>query len=296
MLEQLKTMDEALVHSRGPVARLGGRAVAGAAIVALGGLAVAGAGTFVYVFAKALFDGLLLFKDVAGLAFLGAIGMIAGIYGIVGFAHPMFTRFGDKRRALPLRWRGSDDAAGLSPLTGRPCVAYEIGIRSDDDVDAAAGTWLLRERRGRVGVPLVRVEVDPFAEGVTHFLRTRGIDPLGQDLVFFEAIVTAEHVALAPASVQRSKRSTPPAIRRPYASTPTRAVGLRGSPGSTAAPRRSTCPRSARPASCPPRRSDSDQCRRWGFCGVIFSVTGLPSRSTTTSISTSGSSTANAAM
>ena len=201
VLEQLKTMDEALVHSRGPVARLGGRAVAGAAIVALGGLAVAGAGTFVYVFAKALFDGLLLFKDVAGLAFLGAIGMIAGIYGIVGFAHPMFTRFGDKRRALPLRWRGSDDAAGLSPLTGRPCVAYEIGIRSDDDVDAAAGTWLLRERRGRVGVPLVRVEVDPFAEGVTHFLRTRGIDPLGQDLVFFEAIVTAEHVALAPASV-----------------------------------------------------------------------------------------------
>ena len=219
VLEQLKTMDEALVHSPGPVARLAGRAAAGAAMVALGGLAVAGAGAFVYIFAKALLDGLLLFKDIAGMAFLGAIGMIAGIYGIIGFAHPAFTRLGDKRRALPLRWHVSDGAAEHSPLTGRACAAYEIGVRPDDDVDAAAGTWLLRERRGNVGVPLVRVEVDPFSEDVAHFLRTRGIDPLGQDLVFFEAIVTADDLALAPASV--------PALPEPSRALPPRDDAMR---------------------------------------------------------------------
>jgi len=213
VLEQLKTIDEDIVDVPGPLARITGRAAAGVAMVALGGVALAGAGAFAYVFARVLFDGLLLFKDIAGLAFLGAIGMIAGLYGLIGFAYPAFTRLGDKRRALPVRWHVTDEPAEYSPLTGRACTAYEIGIRLDDDADAAEGTWLLRERRGTIGLPLRRVHADPFAEDVAHFLRTRGIDPMGQDLVFFEVTAMADDRALAPATLPvraKTPRALPP--------------------------------------------------------------------------------------
>jgi hypothetical protein len=33
-----------------------------------------------------------------------------------------------------------------APLSGRPCIAYEIGIRDDDDPRAPQGTWLLLEQ------------------------------------------------------------------------------------------------------------------------------------------------------
>ena len=200
VLEQLKTIDEALTRAPGPVARVTGRVVLGVGIVALAGTAIAGAYAFASVFVGALFGGVLLFKDIAGLAFLGALGMLAGIYGLIGFAYPAFTRLGQRRRELPVRWRVSQETAERSPLTGRACSAYEIAIRLDGDVDAAAGTWLLRERCGNVGQPLRRVELDPFAKDVAHFLRTRGIDPLGQDLVFFEATTSATDPTLAPAA------------------------------------------------------------------------------------------------
>jgi hypothetical protein len=38
------------------------------------------------------------------------------------------------------------DRALLAPLTGRGCLAYEVGVRFDDDGDAPAATWALLEQ------------------------------------------------------------------------------------------------------------------------------------------------------
>lgn len=127
-------------------------------------------------------------------------------------------------RGLPMRWRLALPSTQLplvpdpmpavsgqelvtAPLSGRPCVAYEIGVREDDDCDADMGTWLLLEqstaalRIGEVDVPrdAARVRVpqrdsfkarnDEDRERMHRFLRERGFD--GHSVRVFETVLPA---------------------------------------------------------------------------------------------------------
>ena len=67
-----------------------------------------------------------------------------------------------RARSLPMRWRYAlpspqppqlDGTSAVlrgepifAPLSGRPCLAYDIGVRNDDDGHGALGTWLLVEQ------------------------------------------------------------------------------------------------------------------------------------------------------
>ena len=93
----------------------------------------------------------------------------------------------------------------IAPLTGRPCVAYEVGVRTDDDAQAPLGTWLLIEQgvapliAGGTSIPegkawlelRSRTRHQPGDPGsvasLRRFLRERGFDR--PDLVVFETIV-----------------------------------------------------------------------------------------------------------
>ncbi len=96
------------------------------------------------------------------------------------------------------------DVPLTAPLTGRPCVAYEVGVREDTDVDGALGTWLLLEQRcadlsvgghavvGSKAALVIRRE--PYAsEGrddkLRHLLTVRGL-ATGQTSPFvYESVV-----------------------------------------------------------------------------------------------------------
>jgi len=128
-------------------------------------------------------------------------------------------------RALPLRWRLAlpspsspsvpkptqalpSDELLTAPLSGRPCVAYEIGLREDDASQADIGTWLLLEqgvaplRIAGVDVPRdsarLRLEQRTAFEARTaedrarreRFLRERGFT--GQILCLFETVIPAD--------------------------------------------------------------------------------------------------------
>ncbi len=90
--------------------------------------------------------------------------------------------------ALPTNTAMRDDAVGPvrarerlldAPLTGRPCVAYELGVRGDGELDAAAHTWLLLEQRSipfAVGTRTfpanaVRLELPRTRVGLAHLDR-----------------------------------------------------------------------------------------------------------------------------
>ena len=124
-------------------------------------------------------------------------------------------------RALPMRWRYAlptpqpprlDDVPValhgeplIAPLSGRPCLAYDIGVRTDEDGEAALGTWLLVEQTtaalavGDTTIPAgkawlelrertrYRPDAPGDAERLQRFLRERGFNP--HDLVVFETIV-----------------------------------------------------------------------------------------------------------
>lgn len=152
----------------------------------------------------------------------------AGLFPIVMRA---ITAFRDhmirsRRKALPARWRLAlpEPEAQVTktlegtitpqaelldaPLTVRPCIAYEVGVRTDDDGDADMGTWLLMEQRSipfaidgtHVGTDRAHLDVAPrqldaskIADPIlARFLRERGLDPLAPGLMFFEAVIEAE--------------------------------------------------------------------------------------------------------
>jgi hypothetical protein len=150
-------------------------------------------------------------------------GLVA--LGIVVFATVIdaVREVRDARAApLPARWRlalpsartpiaaasGPVQAIGpllRGPLTGRPCIAYELGIRTDDDAGAPDSTWLLLEQRSTafavgkeryaadaVRLDLVRTKVEPTAlseDRLGAIVRARGFLTSDTTLALFEAIV-----------------------------------------------------------------------------------------------------------
>lgn len=91
-----------------------------------------------------------------------------------------------------------------APLTGRPCVAYELAIHTADEPRAALGRFTLVEQRcadlevdgapfrGR-GIRLAlrreRVELDPANEAHRRAMQTRGLEPVGDAFTVYETIV-----------------------------------------------------------------------------------------------------------
>ena len=124
-------------------------------------------------------------------------------------------------RPLPMRWRYALPSPAppqvdgdpvwlqgdpiLAPLSGRPCLAYDVGIRIDDDARAPLGRWLLVEQgsaslltpnatlpEGHVWLELRertlhRPESPEDEERLHRFLRERGFN--SPDLFVFETIV-----------------------------------------------------------------------------------------------------------
>jgi hypothetical protein len=149
----------------------------------------------------------------------------------------------DARAApLPARWRlalpstrspvvaarGPVHADGpllCAPLTGRSCVAYELGIRTDDDAGAPDSTWLLLEQRStalRVGttryppdsvrLDLARTPVEPAAldeDRLGAIVGARGFLTTDTTLALYESIVPES----APIEVRPTAMRTGPTGR-----------------------------------------------------------------------------------
>jgi hypothetical protein len=128
---------------------------------------------------------------------------------------------GARAKPHPARWRLALPAAHLAdvrgaiepcgealraPLSGRPCAAWEVGVRADADGQAPDGTWLLLEQRSAAAtlggrtipadalrLELARDRVDPehpvHAAAIDRFLHERGFLSSDTTLAFFETIV-----------------------------------------------------------------------------------------------------------
>ncbi len=127
-------------------------------------------------------------------------------------------------QSLPMRWRLALPTAQAScvpdpapavpgeelvtaPLSGLPCVAYEVGVREDPDANANLGTWLLLEQGtaplqvDHIGVPKdgarVRVSQRTRFDACTQqdrerkrrFLRERGFED--HSVQVFETLIPA---------------------------------------------------------------------------------------------------------
>ena len=105
--------------------------------------------------------------------------------------------------------RGQIQSAAESltaPFSGRPCLAYEIGVVFDADGDAYPPVWVLREVHSRalevdgvevaagsleLELPMTIVE-EPTHDDLAVFLRQRGLFASDGQFEFFEAIVCAD--------------------------------------------------------------------------------------------------------
>lgn len=91
----------------------------------------------------------------------------------------------------------------IAPLSGRPCVAYELGVRKDAVITAPDSSWELIEQRSvafvvgtrrisadvvRLDLPRVRWRVGDHA-GVVGLLEARAFAKLDAGAVFTETIV-----------------------------------------------------------------------------------------------------------
>lgn len=198
---------------RGALSRWGGWVTRGAGVLLVGGGALAAGAVVLRRFIH-----------------LGAynqwmVPVLALFIGIIVFAVRLQEIGPPPRvRGLPMRWRLAlpssqlpivpDPAPALpgtelvtAPLSGHPCVAYEIGVREDEDSDADMGTWLLLEqgttafRVADVDVPrdAARVRVaqrtpfhartDEDRARMLQFLRERGFD--SHSVRVFETVVPA---------------------------------------------------------------------------------------------------------
>ena len=185
-----------------------------------------------------------------GFAMIGGAAGTIGLGVLVGLVGALVTIRQDRRLApaplgLPRRWamalppsgsralvaRGKAEAhADLlrAPITGRPCLAYEVGARTDARADAPVSSWALLEqhvaelsvdgqaldptqvhldlRRERLG-ELGGLQLD---ERARVYLRQRGLWPAERSLELFESIVApgadAEVHADARAQVLRTPR------------------------------------------------------------------------------------------
>ncbi len=154
--------------------------------------------------------------------------IIALFFGVpaLSFAGRLVLREWQQTRArpLPARWRmvlpakeagphlegfiANDETLLIAPISGRPCVAFEVGLREDDDASAGHGSWILLEQRnapfsvdGRsivgdsVHLRLDRQRVQWPSPGpgrlrVEDFLRARGLE-MDESLYVFEAVIEA---------------------------------------------------------------------------------------------------------
>lgn len=103
--------------------------------------------------------------------------------------------------------RGSVEAVDPSvrltaPLSGRPCLAYEVAIREDAERDAPDHSWLLLEQQStdlriggrRVEGSVLRLQLPRTPIRVTYdrlgsFLRRRGLCTSGRSLMLCETIL-----------------------------------------------------------------------------------------------------------
>lgn len=122
------------------------------------------------------------------------------------------------RRRLPHRWSlAPSRAAGprrrgharsgptlRAPLTGRPCVAYELAIHTADEPDAPLGEFTLVEQRCadlevegkrfagdrvRLSLRRQRIELDPTNDTHRRAMQVRGLEPVGDAFTVYETIV-----------------------------------------------------------------------------------------------------------
>ena len=159
----------------------------------------------------------------AGVAMVAAppLGVLAvvGAAGVVGFGFTIDASA--SRRELPRRWSLAPRPRGrkqlrargrivaekhlVAPLSGRECVAFEIGVRYDKKLRARASSWGLLEQHhvafavgdARVSENSTYFELrreryvagDADLERVQRYLQERGLDPYARNLVICETIV-----------------------------------------------------------------------------------------------------------
>lgn len=123
-----------------------------------------------------------------------------------------------RRLTLPARWklvrsrgwRGTRDSGPITcatplyaPLSGRPCAAFEVGVRAEPHAAGPLRTWLLLEQHiapSLVGARRIdpqrtalQLPREPFDEEAQlhepHYLHDRGFEGAGVGLFLFESIV-----------------------------------------------------------------------------------------------------------
>jgi hypothetical protein len=143
------------------------------------------------------------------------------------FVHGAYREFRNGKRALyPNSWSYAPKPRGrrqeslegrvtatstlVAPLTGRPCVAYEIGVRHDSQSEDEDWSWSLLEQRsvdlsvggrGLDSMPHLRLRrrvlAEELGESACKELRKRGLDPKRPGYTVFETIVCSEEFAAA---------------------------------------------------------------------------------------------------
>lgn len=179
-----------------------------------------------------LFLGVMLAQLFLGTGALMPAGLttIATVLAAIAIIRRMYELGGPPRpRALPMRWRWAlpspeplrfegevVNLAGdplIAPLSGRPCLAYDVAVRSDSDGRAPLGTWHLVEQataelrfvsrtvpagKAWLEVPHRQPFVAESAEDrrrVERFLRERGFTP--HDHQVFETVVDPHAIVRA---------------------------------------------------------------------------------------------------
>ncbi len=151
----------------------------------------------------------------------GLFGGIASVFTLSYVLREVFARWRRMAgKALPARWsmvlpgRGSQRIGGVgrvhgellrAPLSGRPCLAYEVGVRRDRRPDGDLGSWLLLEQRIAPGLHVDGHAVDPAQlslaldrtllpkqaaspDGLRVYFRERGL-PSSETLQVYETVV-----------------------------------------------------------------------------------------------------------
>lgn len=153
------------------------------------------------------------------------IALLAGLAG--GLAGVRLRRMSVPQvRTLPDRWslalppsaKATSTIEGVaedvellrSPLTGRTCVAYEVGLRADLDSTGELSSWALLEQRvasmsiaGTVVSPEVtfvelpreshgELSPDSLDAAAVEWLLERGFTPVGSNLMVFESVLVPE--------------------------------------------------------------------------------------------------------
>ncbi|PRQ07860.1 hypothetical protein [Enhygromyxa salina] len=161
--------------------------------------------------------GALTIKDIGGWILLPIMAGTAWVMlhaAYVEYASGRRARFANSWRHEPrprgrtrarLRGRLHGERALRAPLSGRACLAYELGVRHDTDVAADPWTWTLLEQRSAAGLSIdgVAVAQQPYlrlqrrvythelSAAARDELRKRGLDPTRPGYTLFETIVEA---------------------------------------------------------------------------------------------------------